>query len=483
MLEYTPYTPVELSFIQNEIEQQRLENIHYDMLERYLQGNVNVNVPSIVRDEITQKEVITNLLRPVLDSYVNMLNIKSITSSDTEKQKALDDYLEAISFSSVCHEAFATAGLFGKCYLQLVYNSENNVIDIIVLDPRNVRMIYSSENANVRLYAVKNWLDIDDRAHPIERTEKYYPDRVESYYRSAGQVDFLLYENEENPAVRPNPAGFIPIFELKNRGGISEIEAGIGTQDAINDWMLMAHERALYNAGGQYYIIGNVTIDPNQVQIKQSTDKEPAIYGGLGRKPFDIWNLGPDVKTVGKLEGDNIQQFFDGVKIKQEQMAVITSTSLGFLENTSVQTGAGVIAIQRPQLDKVRSAQKSYTDQLKYILRKVLLLQGIDTKVDLEWEDPAQFANKADDLKEFQAGALSIHDYHARQGIPELKIQAIIDNIKKEQEEGLLKGNSTTNSDNTNNTNNDVKNYGNESLVPKVAEIPESNQNSDAGEA
>jgi hypothetical protein len=425
--------PVELSFLQNEIEQQRLENIYYDMLETYYFGRTTIKIPDIVKDEITQQEVRTNLLRPVLESYAHMLDIKSVTASDQTKQDELDNYLNSIGFEIITHEVISTAGLFGKCYLQFMNNQIENLIDLIVLDPRSVKMEFDPENTNIVRFAIKTWLDIDASGHPVERIEKYYPDRIEKYYNNVGTKDPVLFQ------VIPNTAGFIPIVEIKNRGGVSEIENGLGLQDSINKLTLEAHERALYNAGGQFYIIGNVVIDPTQKAIKKSNETGPAIIGGLGRKPFDIWALGNEVREVGKLEGDDIAQFYLARDKDIEMLAVQTATSIGYLQNSAVQTGSGVIALQKPQIDKVVSAQKSYTSQLQKVLVKALSLSGIETKVNIEWADPAQFSNKVDDLKEFTAGLLSVRDYHSRQGIPALKIDVILSNIKKEREDGTLK--------------------------------------------
>jgi len=472
-------TPVEYSFLQNEENQQRLENQHYDLLERYLLGNINIKIPKIVRDEISQREVVTNFLRPVLESYVHMLGIKSITASEAALQPQVDEYLENIGFDTLEHEIYSTAGLFGRCYLQLLYNKEADLIDIIVLDPRNIRKNVDAENINITTSVIKTWLDLDFNGRPIERVEKYYPDRIESYFTPAGERFPIPYLDGETPSVRPNPAGFIPIFEIKNRGGISEIENGIGIQDSINQWLLEAMESGLFKASGQIYIIG-VDTEITEKEVKKSDDTGPTIVKGLGRKPYDVWTLGPEVKTVGKITGEDIGQFFTAVDKRIEHLAIITATSISYLQTTSVQTGAGVVALQRAETDKVRASQKAFSNQLKKILKQALLLSGIITKVDIEWEDPAQFGNKIDDLKEFQAGLLSIQDYHSRQGVPALKIASIIANIKQEQADGLLKNVAKAATPTTG-----VQSYGNEALVPQVAELPAVNPDngSDAGVA
>lgn len=368
--------------------------------------------------------------KPV-DTITERLTISSITSTNPEAQKKIDDLITDNRLWRGFKNWFRRAGEYGDAYViawpspkpgvpsgQLVDTDDDGIdnVDLFYNSPHCCRVFYDPENPTRVAYAIKKWVLT---ATKQVRVNLYYDDRIEKYITNVGVLhpkatDLKPYYDGDNELVDPdnpragrqwpvpNPFGQVPVFHLRNDEpyGTPEHKGFYGPQDAIRKLVLGHMSGVDYTAFPQRYALADAESDATDLEADDDDMAEFALedtggtrnLGGdpqsqLSADPASVWLL-KGYKGVGQFEAADPARFTDPLTLYLRLGAMITDTPLNRIDPSGAsESGESRRIANEPFTMKCADRQAAYGATIKDIFEFVLnrILGMGDVEVTVNW--------------------------------------------------------------------------------------------------
>lgn len=212
-----------------------------------------------------------NWCQVVIDAPMDRIALRGLTLSDESLSEQLENLFRATKLNLWSYDIHKAALVCGESTV-IAEKFDDDRIRAFYNDPRNVDVVYESDDPMTMKYAVKCWVD----GKTVHATV-YYHDRFEYYGASKAEVesatsmdaiDRLFKPDSETPSA-PNPFGRIPVFHFRRelREVVSELNAGvIRIQDAANKALSDAMVTMEFLGFPQRWAIGNIDLDPERLR-------------------------------------------------------------------------------------------------------------------------------------------------------------------------------------------------------------------------
>lgn len=359
----------------------------YDQAEAYYEGS---------QDEVFASQKIANLLSGALGEFrlnfisvpVNAvwdrLEVASITSEDPNSQDIIGETWEKNELMLDANEVHKWALVYGDAYMMAWPDPEGEYIELHYNGPKNVGVVYNSENPRQKELGVKMWRVVDEGSKKRHRLNLYYPDRIEKYISTgSGRKDWRPYEETIE-----NPFGEIPIFHFRTSRPYGEPEHrnGYGAQDAINKLVATQMSTVDYQSAPQRYALSSGELSPEITDFEEGESDRENI-GSLKHGPGELWYL-KGVQQVGQFSPADPKVFLEPIDKYVKSMAVLTETPLVYFERTGhMPSGEALRVAEAPLVKKVKNRQVSFGSAWREVFRFVLRANGVDADVQVEWKD------------------------------------------------------------------------------------------------
>lgn len=366
--------------------------------------------------------------KPV-DTITERLTISSITSTNPEAQKRIDDLIKDNRLWRGFKNWFRRAGEYGDAYViawpspkpgvpsgQLADTDDDGIenVDMFYNSPHCTRVFYDPENPTRKAYAVKKWVLT---ASKQVRVNLYYDDRIEKYITNVGVLhpkatDLKPYLDDDNEPVDPdnpragrvwpvpNPFG-IPVFHFRNDEpyGTPEHRGFYGAQDAIRKLTLGHMASVDYNAFPQRWALADAESDATDLEADDDDMNEFALedtggtrnLGGepqsqLSADPASVW-LMKGYKGVGQFDAADPKVFTDPATLYLRMGAMITDTPLNRIDPSGAsESGESRRIANEPFTMKCGDRQAAYGDTIKdlfeFVLNQILGLDDVEVTVN-----------------------------------------------------------------------------------------------------
>lgn len=316
----------------------------YDTLWSYYDGDqpvvyTNARLLEIFRD--LDAVFTENWCSVVVNSALERIELKQLTTPDEEDQATLDDVWATNVLNVESDDVHLASLITGEAFL-IIWRDGDDPIESYYNDPRLCYVSYDPERPRQMRYAAKRWVDEEtERTH----VTLYYPDRFE-YYVSRAKLEnevidptrgWKMMEPAETP-VLPNDRGRIPVFHFRTSLGLrSELDDVIPLQNGINKLLIDMMVAAEYGAFKQRWIISNVEIE-----------------GKLKNAPNEIWSIpagdGLGQQTqVGQFDSSDLQIYLKAIDSLSTAAGIISRTPKHyFYAQQGTPSGEALIAMEAP---------------------------------------------------------------------------------------------------------------------------------------
>lgn len=338
-----------------------------------------------------------------VDARLDRLEIAGIS---VPEQASLDSTLQDIWDDNDIlvqeKDLYRTALIYGDAYL-IVWPDESGTPQIDVNSPKNVRAMYSSENARYMEFAIKLW-QVGAREY---RAYLYYSDRIEKYQLVNAEftedaTKWEVYTGDNDSGLVDNPFGVIPVFHFATRSdrgeqyGTPVHKNAFGAQDAI--LKLNSTGMAVVDYLGfpvRYVMTQNSGVsqassdDDWGVSDDSLQGTNNAVANGNGKNsgaPGDILWV-EDGKTAGEFSAGDTSQFITYMEFQIKAIAQTTTTPMHYFDPSGdVPSGESLRVADAPLVKSVEDMQAKFTRPMSKALSLALTLAGYpDVRVDVRW--------------------------------------------------------------------------------------------------
>lgn len=341
-----------------------------------------------------------NFLETIVDALISRLDVVGFTSEDSSAGDTASEDGETDDIGAICMDWWAANRMDarqnvvydytlgeGDCFVFIDYDPVNQRPRYSVNKPYNCKAIYSDDDPDEMLYAVKVWNtdqrhsigEMNDpetlqtsRPEPIKRMNVYWPDRVEKWFTphsNAGDTKAMWFPHfDDGDAGWPvmltghdgKPLG-IPVVHFRNqpRGrqyGRSEVWSEIPQQDGLNKLILDLHAVADYE-GAERWATGLTAEDA----------------GALKRAPGEVWVAGSSEAKFGQFEQAQVDGLLAAINAALSRMSARSSTPLHLLNPTgTLPSGETLKVAEAPLTAKGKDRQTDLGDEWSQVNRKAI---------------------------------------------------------------------------------------------------------------
>lgn len=450
----TDINEVDMSFARMVMASESEAKTRYEEYDTYYDGKQLVPLPSLLEKALEKYGVVRNLCALVVDTYCHKLSVSAITSKVA--QDKVDLFAKVNHFPLVQSRVHKAGAKYGDSYARLWPGEV--VPSVQVLDPINVRPVYSQDGSQRMLWCKVEWLDIqgiEDGSTTgdvrfFRRKDIYYPDHLERFVSTmnggAGlwtTIEGIVtldtgswepYLGDGEPDTIPYEWGRIPIIHFRNRPdegdfGNSELLSALPIQEDKDRAEQELALRATFSAAGQIWVTGY-----NQLEFEaQWKGQHPnEVVPKLSRDPWTVWNFPSPLTQLGRIAPDDLTQFIAYCDKLTDDMANCTSTPVAYLKGQAVPSGVALQEIAGPLIDKVGEAQVDFGNAWEDMFNLACTMMGVEADVTLEWKDAFKGDSFINDMAEYKAGLISKIRYHMRRGLDEAEAKTIVDEVDAE---------------------------------------------------
>lgn len=391
-----------------------------------------------------------NLAKIPVRAIYNRLEITSVSVPDDESAtQRIQDIRELEATQILESTLHRRTGEFGDGYVLILPEEEEeeaegdevdtegeevdeedsmSEIDFYYNNPLCMRMIYSEEHPDKKLFAIKRWIHSSYEAKDTWRVNLYYPNTIERWISQVDEegkttwVPFLEPGQNEDDWPIQTDFGRVPVIHFRTDVpyGVPDHIDAYGPQNAINK--LINTQMATTEAAGfpQRWALenennlDNSSDDPDwddDATGGDQTSTQGGTSSGVRTGPGTIAVL-QGIKSTGQYESADPRAFIEPLEVFIGLMSAATSTPMNEFKTGGTQ----------PAGDSQREAKANLIENVKFRqlmmtvawsdLWKLVLLFSMDlevTKVAITWR-PADSVNDREGWETF--------DIKLRVGLP-----------------------------------------------------------------
>lgn len=373
-----------------------------------------------------------NYARVVVDAVFNRIEIANVRGSSERATNRLADIWENNDLAVEAREIHRNTLVFGDAYA-VVWPNENGDTEIVYNSPMVMSMVYEAGTVRQKKYAVKLWKDSDE----VFRMNIYTKDSLVKYLaRTQAVIPGTEWEVTDSV---PNPFGEIPVFHFRTDGqfGRPEHKDAYGAQDSIHKHFVRSLIIADYQSAPQRWALTKNS-EGTDVGDFEEGDTARENIDALSNKPGNVWFL-RNVDAVGEFKPANPDVFWSPIQNSVKAMAGLTQTPMSYFDKMANQSGEAGRAAEAPLIKKIKDREASFTSTWKELLRFVLKVDGVNSKVEVRWTNPESLDNLDFwdvQLKKINAG-LSHRQALREAGYEEDEIDRIMAEREQEAANGL----------------------------------------------
>lgn len=345
------------------------------------------------------REFADNVCRPVVDTFVDRLQLTSFDSPDEKVAQAASDLWANNRMGSRAGEVMLNAAREADGFLMVWTDAEGDV-RMWVQTPDTVAVRYSDDNPDRIDLAAKVW-----RKGRGWRCTLYYPDRIERYETAgtspggglpqarAFRPFMPVQENDPEP-VEDNPYDRVPFFHFPNGTvgtyGESMLVDAVPLQDGLNKSvadMLVAME---FHAYPQRWATGL------EVRYKDDGTEIAPLDPGADR----LWHVPSEGTRFGQFDPANLDGFLKVQDAFRLEVARVTGTplhALGMMGSGQPPSGTSLKVTEgrltKRAKDRHRDWGETWEDAVAFALRLQGMAEGID--ITAVWASPETEDDKA----------------------------------------------------------------------------------------
>ena len=397
-----------------------------DMLELFVSPRLR---RALNASEITFR---VRLAKIPVDAVANRLEIASVTvPGQTEATAMIERIWNENGLLLEAPNVHLKACMFGDCYVVVWEADEGETVDIMYNSPLVMRIVYDSENPNVKKFAIKEWEveSTDETVKDYRRANLYYPDRIERYATSGDtkgdkESDWSPFEDDEedefaegeDASVIPNPYGAIPVFHFRNGApyGTPEHEAAYGPQDAVNKLVVTHMATVDYQGFPQRYALQDPQVPQEDVaqfgDDDTEADEDTGNESTLTTGPGELWWL-KGLRGVGQFATADPDVFLKPLDRFVRLMASVTETPLHYFDPMGDSpSGEALRAKEAPLIKRIINRRQAFAATWREVFTFALSVVSIEVeKVDVRWVSPASL----DDLDGWRTAEIKL-----KMGVP-----------------------------------------------------------------
>lgn len=448
---------VDMSFARMVIEAEAEARERYEEYDLYYDGKQLIPLPKSLENDLQEFGVVRNLCALVVDTYCSKLRVSALTSETS--QDAVDLIAKTNHFPLLQSRVHKAGGKYGDSYVRGWTADNPSGVSLQVLDPINVRPVYSQDGSQKMLWCKVEWLDVEGiedgsitgDVRYFRRKDIYYPDHMERFvsqntggngvwttigsiatldtgawepYTGDGEADRIDYD-----------WGRIPIIHFMNRPdegdfGNSELLSALPIQKDKDRAEQLLCLRATFAAAGQIWMAG---FDQLAYETEWKVLHPNELVPKLSRDPWKIWNFPNPETKVDRLAPEDMMQFIAYCDKLTDDMANCTRTPVAYLKGQAVPSGIALKEIAGPLLDKVEEAQTDFGEAWEQVFNLALAITGRAEDVTVEWKDAFKGDSTVQDMAEYKEQLISKKRYHMRRGLDDAEAQALVDEADAEQ--------------------------------------------------
>lgn len=379
---------VQLSYMEYLESQEDERYAGYQVFRDYYEGEHDTQLTARMRRFLelqTGQDFNLNLCPIVVDALAEKLKV---TGFDCESNpEILWEWWRRSRMDAVQAVVHLSAVRDGDTYLLGEWSNEHKrpylTQEMAFNGTQGVHVVYSDEQRNVPVVAIKRWIVTSGENVKTRRTNLYYPDRIEKYTDGGTGQTWMEYTEEGQPWPIPWPLGTIPIIHFRNRDlgysyGLSELNDPIPVQNAANKTLIDLLAAA----------------DTTGFRIYTKTGGK--LDGATLAPGSALWDENPEAK-FGSLEPADLEGLISLKDSLCADIAKITRTPLSMFQLTGQVAAEGTLKQQEAGLvSKARDRQtvfgNSWEDAM-YLCRKLHNAfgpGGLDEEAEIStlWMDP-----------------------------------------------------------------------------------------------
>jgi hypothetical protein len=408
----------------------------YEQAEEYYENNkLELFVSPRLRRALSASEITfrVRLAAIPVDAVAERLEISSVTVPGNSEATALIERIwDENGLLLEAPSIHLNASMFGDCYVVVWEAEEGETVDIMYNSPLNMRVIYDSENPNVKKFAVKEWAveSPDETIKDYRRANLYYADRIERYAtkpetKGDKETDWLPYADDdedfefsegEDGSIVDNPYGVIPVFHFRNSApyGKPEHVKAYGPQDAVNKLVVTHMATVDYQGFPQRYALEDPQV-PSEDAADFGDDDADADEGSgsqstLTTGPGELWWL-KGLRGVGQFATADPDVFLKPLDRFVRLMASVTNTPLHYFDPMGDSpSGEALRAKEAPLVKRIINRRQAYATTWREVFTFALIVKNVTVeKVDVRWTSPASL----DDLDGWRTAEIKL-----KMGVP-----------------------------------------------------------------
>lgn len=330
------------------------------------------------------------------------------TQTDAEAlADALRDWWQQNQMDAKESTLYDHASVEGDAFVIVDYDQERQRPRFTVQNPYTMKVVYSDDDPDCMLYAVKVWntrflpsTDPEDIATsdpvPIRRMNLYWPDRVEKWFTteadgaSAANWHPWMDEGETGWPVMMvghdgKPLECAVHFRPKARGrqyGRSDLHSVIPQQDGLNKAILDLNAIMDYDGVPSRWVSGVQDVS------------------GLKVAPGEVWSAPTADARFGQFDIPNIAPVLDAISAALSRMSARSSTPMHLLNPTgALPSGESLKVADAPRVAKAESRQLDHGNSHERMMRLAVRWHNTfapagaprfdeDMQILTQWDDP-----------------------------------------------------------------------------------------------
>jgi hypothetical protein len=385
----------------------------YQQAELYSRGKVtevwsNKRIAHILRGSANHYRV--NIARRPIDAVLNRLKILSVSAeseggqeNDAATERLNTDVWKANRLNLRLKAAIDKAETYGDAYLVCWPRpeDEDGGVDVMVNDPKYLRVIYDPERPTRVLYSGRTWLDSDGfrrvtlwRDGPVR--ERYISKEKETGLPAEGYTDAdfrpLMDDPDDDESWREDLALGLgnPVFHLATADeggyGVPMHEQVYGTQNMLTKQIATMMEatdgygfpfRFQLAKAGTTGNVASMDDDWDDDDSNPATGSAPRAPRGQKVNPGEIAKFW-DTDSIGQLAPADVANFLEPISMTLRLSSVVSTTPLNYFDPSAASaSGESKKEQDKPLVSKASDQLEQLDPTISAALKYALALLGV----------------------------------------------------------------------------------------------------------
>ena len=335
------------------------------------------------------REFADNLCRPVVDTFVDRLQLEGFEGGSDAETQAARDLWAANRMGARAGQVHLNSSREGDAFL-MVWPDLTGFPRMWPQVPDHMAVRYSDDNPDLIDLAAKVW-----RKGKRWRCTLYYPDHLERY-ETAGAAPgggvpqaraFRPMEAREREdgtteeAEVPNEWGMVPLFHFPNGTvgdyGMSDLTDVVPIQDALNKAVADMLVTMEFHAYPQRWATGL------EVRYKDDGTEVAPLDPGADR----LWHVPSEATRFGQFDAANLEQFLKVQDAFRVEAARITGTplhALALVSSGQPPSGESLKVSEGRLVKRAQDRHRDWGETWEAALSLALRMQGAGEDIELE---------------------------------------------------------------------------------------------------